>query len=150
MKTILHFRFAESWEISASTVPRVGSRFLSRRNLWRSYLVWLGTGKVGHEKIPASDFRLFFLDFFSTSATPHRKLSMWSVSLPKHLLRLNMICRFMEVSPVYRSFIYHTKGFTVRCKYAIHINIIHVQNKTNSLRRSGKFSEILFTCLNNF
>jgi hypothetical protein len=72
----LHFRFAESWEIFASTVPRVGSRFLSRRNLWRSYLAWPGTGKVGHEKIPANDFRLFFLDFFSTSATPHRKLSM--------------------------------------------------------------------------
>jgi hypothetical protein len=72
----LHFRFAESWEIFASTVPRVVSRFLSRRNLWRSYLAWPGTGKVGHEKIPANDFRLFFLDFFSTSATPHRKLSM--------------------------------------------------------------------------
>ena len=130
----LHFRFAESWEISASTVPRVGSRFLSRRNLWRSYLAWPGTGKVGHEKIPANDFRLFFLDFFSTSATPHRKLSMWSVSLPKHLLRLNVIWRFLKEKPVrcrttvHRSIISHT----VRCSQAlstfngfwVHINII--------------------------
>jgi hypothetical protein len=59
---------------------------------------------------------------------------MWSVSLPKHLLRLNVIWRFLKEKPVrcrttvHRSIISHT----VRCSQAlstfngfwVHINII--------------------------